>query len=255
MIIIKNEEQIAALRITGDLHAELLDQIEQAIKPGMSTYELDQYAHRLVTEAGAIPAFLNYQPDSSYPKFPASLCVSINDVIVHGIPNKDTIINNGDLVSIDLGVIYKGVVTDSARTVIVGEVTETKKQLVYDTREALYRGIEAARFGNTVGDIGHAIESFNNKQYGNVRELAGHGVGLEVHEEPYVPNYGKPGSGPRLKPGMVLAIEPMFNLGSSEVIFHNDGYTVSTKDAQVSAHVEHTILITEGEAEILTEKK
>jgi methionyl aminopeptidase len=253
MIIIKNDEQIEALRITGKLHAQLLHAIEKYITPGISTYELDQYAHTLVTKAGAVPAFLNYRPDASYPRFPASLCVSINDVVVHGIPDNNTYIKEGDLVSIDLGVIYGGVVTDSARTVIVGSVSEEKKQLVYDTKEALYRGIQAALVGNTVGDIGHAIESFNNKRYGNVRELAGHGVGLEVHEDPYVPNYGRPGEGAELKPGMVLAIEPMFNLGSSEVIFHNDGYTVSTKDASASAHFEHSILITEHGPEILTE--
>lgn len=253
MIIIKNDEQIEALRITGKLHAQLLDAVEEYVKPGISTYELDQYAHTLVTKAGAIPAFLNYRPDASYPRFPASLCVSINDVVVHGIPDNDTYIKEGDLVSIDLGVIYGGVVTDSARTVMVGDVSQEKKQLVYDTKEALYRGIQAALAGNTVGDIGYAIESFNNKRYGNVRELAGHGVGLEVHEDPYVPNYGRSGEGARLKPGMVLAIEPMFNLGSSDVIFHKDGYTVSTKDASASAHFEHSILITEHGPEILTE--
>lgn len=253
MIIIKNNEQIEALRITGKLHAQLLNAIEQYIKPGISTHELNQYAHELVINADAVPAFLNYRPDASYPRFPASLCVSINDVVVHGIPDNDTYIKEGDLVSIDLGVIYGGVVTDSARTVMVGDVSQEKKQLVYDTKEALYRGIQAAQAGNTVGDIGYAIESFNNKRYGNVRELSGHGVGVEVHEDPYVPNYGRPGEGAELKPGMVLAIEPMFNLGGSEVIFHNDGYTVSTKDASVSAHFEHSILITEQGPEILTE--
>ena len=145
-----------------------------------------------------------------------------------------------------------GVFTDSARTVMVGSVSEEKKQMVYDIREALALGIEAARVGNTVGDIGYAIESFNAKKYGNVRELAGHGVGLSVHEDPYIPNYGKPGEGAKLKAGMVIAIEPMFNLGTSDVVFHDDGYTVSTADNTCSAHVEHSVLISEDGPEILT---
>jgi methionyl aminopeptidase len=163
------------------------------------------------------------------------------------------VIRDGDIVSIDLGIKYKGMFTDSARTIIVGEVSRDKKKLVHDTYEALALGIEAAQFGNTVGDIGYAIESFNNKRYGNVRELSGHGVGCAVHEDPYVPNYGKKGQGVKLIPGMTIAIEPMFNLGTSDVIFHDDGYTVSTRDGKVSAHVEHTILITKNGPEILTQ--
>ena len=252
-ITIKTPEQIQILREAGNIHARILDELEKLVVPGVSAAELDRIAEEKVRAAGAEPSFLHYQPEKSSPKYPASLCVSINEVIVHGIPTEDMIIQNGDLVSIDLGLKYKGLFTDSARTVMVGEVSKEKSQLVYDTREALARGIEMARAGNTTGDIGYAIESFNNKRYGNVRELAGHGVGLAVHEDPYVPNYGKPGTGAKLKPGMVLAIEPMFNLGTSDVIFHADGYTVTTADNQVSAHVEHTILITEGEPEILTE--
>ncbi len=251
-IIIKNEEQIQKLRECGSIHAQILNELEKLIKPGVSAQFLNDEAERMVREAGAEPSFLNYQPDHTYPKYPASLCVSINEEVVHGIPHPDMIIQDGDLVSIDLGLKYQGVFTDSARTVIVGSVSDAKKQLVYDAREALARGIEAAQPGNTVGDIGYAIESFNNKRYGNVRELAGHGVGLAVHEDPYVPNYGKPGAGAKLKPGMVIAIEPMFNLGTSAVKFHDDGYTVSTQDGQVSAHVEHTVLITENGSEILT---
>lgn len=254
-IIIKTAEQIEILRQTGKIHAEILNTLEKFIKPGMTAMELNNEAERLVREAGAEPAFLNYQPDSSYPKYPASLCVSINDVIVHGIPANDIVIKSGDLVSIDFGVKYKGLYTDSARTVMVGDVSAGKKQLVYDTREALARGINAARVGNTVGDIGYAIESFNNKKYGNVRELSGHGVGVEIHEDPYVPNYGKPGTGAKLKEGMIIAIEPMFNLGTSDVKFWDDMYTVTTADGACSAHVEHTVLITPdgADAEILTE--
>jgi len=254
-ITIKTPEQIEILRAAGKIHAEILNKLEEVIAPGITAQFLNDEADRMVREAGAEPSFLNYQPDHTYPKYPASLCVSINQEIVHGIPKPDMIIQNGDLVSIDLGLKYKNMFTDSARTVIVGDVSDDKKQMVYDIREALARGIDAARAGNTVGDIGHAIESFNNqnnKKYGNVRELAGHGVGIEVHEDPYVPNYGKPGQGAKLKAGMVLAIEPMFNLGTSDVVFHDDGYTVTTADGAASAHVEHTVLITDGEPEILT---
>ena len=172
---------------------------------------------------------------------------------MHGIPTSEMIIKKGDLVSIDLGVKYKNMFTDSARTVAVGQVSAEKQQLIYDAYEALALGIAAARVGNTVGDIGHAIESFNNKKYGNVRELSGHGVGVKIHEDPYVPNYGKPGTGAKLRAGMVIAIEPMFNLGTSDVKFWDDQYTVTTADGAWSAHVEHTILITDGDPEILTE--
>ena len=243
MISIKNDEQINKLKEAGVIHARILDILEDMVVPGVTAMELNNEAERLVREAGAEPSFLNYQPGKQYPPYPASLCVSINDVVVHGIPTEDMVIQSGDLVSIDLGLKYQGVFTDSARTIMVGNVSQEAKQMVYDIQEALALGIEQARPGNTVGDIGHAIESFNNKRYGNVKELAGHGVGLAVHEDPYVPNYGKPGTGAVLKVGMVLAIEPMFNLGGSEVRFHDDQYTVSTKDGTLSAHVEHTVLI------------
>jgi len=252
-IIIKTPEQIAVMRTAGKIHAQILNTLEKFIQPGMTAMELNNEADRLVRAAGAVPAFLGYQPDHTYPKYPASLCVSINDVIVHGIPTDEIIIRSGDLVSIDLGLEYKNMFTDSARTVMVGEVSAEKKQLVYDAYEALARGIDAARAGNTVGDIGYAIESFNNKKYGNVRELSGHGVGVKIHEDPYVPNYGKPGRGAKLRAGMIIAIEPMFNLGTSDVDFWDDMYTVTTRDGAWSAHVEHTVLITENGPEILTE--
>jgi len=252
MAMIKTNEQIEALRVCGKIHAEILDKMEKLVQIGVSSQFLNDEAEKMVRENGAVPSFLGYRPDPMAPIYTASLCVSINDVVVHGIPNKDEIIKDGDIVSIDLGLHHNGVFTDSARTVMVGNVSAEKKQLVYDTREALMLGIDAARAGNTTGDIGHAIESFNNKRYGNVRELSGHGVGLAVHEEPFVPNYGKPGEGTLLRAGMVLAIEPMFNLGTSDVHFHDDGYTVTTADGMTSAHVEHTVLITDGDPEILT---
>jgi len=251
-IIIKTKEQIKVLREAGKIHANILDQLEKYIKPGITAIELNNEADRLVRAAGAEPAFLGYQPDHTYPEYPASLCVSINDVIVHGIPTDEMVIQSGDLVSIDLGVKYKNMFTDSARTVIVGDVSQEKRQLVADAYKALEIGIAAAQSGNTVGDIGYAIQTFNNKKYGNVRELSGHGVGVAIHEDPYVPNYGKPGTGAKLKPGMVIAIEPMFNLGTSDVHFWDDQYTVTTADGKCSAHVEHTVLITENGPEILT---
>ena len=241
------------MREAGKHHARILNELEGLVAPGISAIQLDTAAREKVRAIGAEPSFLGYRPDRHTPKYPASLCVSINEVIVHGIPTSDMIVKNGDIVSIDLGLEYKGMFTDSARTIIVGEVSKEKSQLVYDTREALMLGIAAAQPGNTVGDIGHAIESFNSGRYGNVKELSGHGVGLAVHEDPYVPNYGKKGHGAKLKPGMIIAIEPMFNLGTSDVKFHDDGYTVTTRDGLISAHVEHTVLITENGSEILTE--
>ncbi len=252
-IILKTREQIEILRKAGKIHARVLDHLEKFIKIGMSAIELNNEADRYVMELGGKPAFLNYRPDKSYPRYPASLCVSINEIIVHGIPTKDIIFKDGDLVSIDFGVEYNGLFTDSARTIMLGNVSKEKRQLVYDIYEALSRGIDAARVGNTIGDIGYAIELFNNKKYGNVRELSGHGVGVKIHEDPYIPNYGKKGEGEKLVEGMVIAIEPMFNLGRSDVIFHDDMYTVSTADGSCSAHVEHTISITKDGPEILTE--
>ncbi len=252
-IIIKTPQQIEIMREAGKIHAQILSDLEKLVIPGVTALELDTAAAAMVRAQGGEPAFLNYQPDHTYPKYPASLCVSINDEVVHGIPKEGMVVRDGDIVSIDLGLKYKGMFTDSARTIMVGTVSQDKKQLVYDTYEALAIGIAAAQAGNTVGDIGHAIESFNNKRYGNVRELSGHGVGVAVHEDPYVPNYGKPGRGAKLKPGMIIAIEPMFNIGTANVNFHDDGYTVSTADGLVSAHVEHTVLITENGPEILTE--
>jgi methionyl aminopeptidase len=251
-IIIKTPEQIEIMREAGKIHAQILAELEKLVVPGVSAIELNRIAEEKVRSFGAEPSFLNYRPDTSYPKYPASLCVSINDEIVHGIPKEHMIVQEGDLVSIDLGIKYKGMFTDAARTVLVGKVSDDKQKLVEVAYEALSRGIEAAQAGNTIGDIGHAIESFNNKRYGNVRELSGHGVGVKVHEDPYVPNYGKPGRGEVLKPGMTLAIEPMFNLGTDRVVFHDDGYTVSTFDGKVSAHVEDTIVITENGPEVLT---
>jgi methionyl aminopeptidase len=251
-IIIKNKKEIEIIREGGKILAEILDKVSTRIKAGVSAYDLDQYAFKLIKEKGGKPAFLNYKPEGASKAYPASLCVSINDEIVHGIPAKNKILKDGDIVSIDLGLKYKGLFTDHAMTVGVGEISAKNKKLIEKTKEALDIGIWAAVGGKTVGDIGNAIETFVSKNYGLVRDLAGHGVGKEVHEDPYVPNFGKAGSGPKLIPGMIIAIEPMLCVGRGDIISMSDGYTIKTKDGSTSAHFEHTILITEGGAEILT---
>jgi methionyl aminopeptidase len=227
--------------------------VEKKVAPGVSTHELDMYAREVIKSLGDEPAFLDYQPEGARFPFPAALCTSVNDEVVHGMPKEDVILKEGDIISIDLGLIHEGVIADHAMTVAVGKVDQKVKELLRATKESLDFGIKAIKPGAHVGDIGYAIESYiKPKGYGIVRELAGHGVGREIHEDPYVPNYGTKGTGALLKPGMVIAIEPMINLGSRGVIFEKDGYTVRTKDGSPSAHFEHTVLITEKGAEVLT---
>ncbi len=254
MITIKTKEDIENLREGGKRHAYILNALKSMVKPGVTTKELDDEAHRLITEGGDTPSFLNYKPRGAKRAFPASICVSVNDEVVHGIPNEEEkILKEGDIVSIDLGLVHKGMITDAAITVSVGSISPELKQLLEVTEKALIAGIKAAKGGNTVGDIGLAIERMAiPHNYGVIEELAGHGVGYAVHEDPYVPNYGEAGKGEVLKPGMVIAIEPMFNLGSRHVVLSDDGYTYLTKDGKPSAHFEHTILITKGGAEVLT---
>lgn len=251
-IIIKTSEQIEIIREGGKILAKVLAETAKMVKPGISTYDLDQYAYKLIKAEGGIPAFLNYKPEGADRAFPASLCVSVNSEIVHGIPSKNKILKEGDIVSLDLGLKYKGLFTDHAVTVPVGQISKKDKDLIENTKKALDVGIEVAKGGGTVGDIGYAIETFVNHRYGIVRELAGHGVGVKIHEDPYIPNYGKAGKGQKLIPGMIVAIEPMLNIGKDHIISMNDGYTIKTADGTRSAHFEHTILITEGDAEILT---
>lgn len=254
MITIKTKEDIQILREGGKRHAEILLALKEMVRPGVSARALDEEADRLIREGGDTPAFLNYQSWADSRPFPASLCVSINDEIVHGIPNEqEKILKEGDIVSLDLGLIHKGLFTDAAITVPVGKVSPEVSTLIEATQKALMAGIKAAKGGNRVGDIGAAIERIGiSHKYGIVEELCGHGVGYRMHEDPYVPNYGESGKGEVLKPGMVLAIEPIFNLGSRHVIMDTDGYTYRTKDGKSSAHFEHTILITKSGAEILT---
>jgi methionyl aminopeptidase len=255
MIIIKTKEEINIIREGGKHLATVLHKVKEKVAPGVSTKDLDIYAEKLIREMGDSPAFLNYRPEGANTPFPASLCVSINDEVVHGIPNKNRILKEGDIVSLDLGVKHKGLFTDMAITVPVGSVSAQNLKLMQITERALQVGIDAARGGNTIGDIGNSIENFIRSQkekYGIVEVLSGHGVGRAIHEDPYIPNFGKKGTGAKLVPGMVIALEPMINLGTKNVTIDADGYTFCTADRKNSAHFEHTILITDGEPEVLT---
>ena len=259
-IIIKTPAEIEIIREGGRRLATVLYKVRDKIAPGISTKDLDVYAEKLIREMGDEPAFLGYRPEGARIPYPSTLCVSVNDEVVHGIPRKNKIFKEGDLVSIDLGVKHKGFFTDMALTAPVGKVSPAEMKLLAATEESLQEGIKVARAGNTVGDIGYAIESFVREQqkeqgqkYGIVEVLAGHGVGHKIHEDPFIPNFGKPGKGAKLMPGMVLALEPMLNLGTKEVTMDDDEYTFRTADKKKSAHFEHTILITENDPEILTQ--
>lgn len=256
MIIIKTPEEIKILREGGQRLATVLHKVKKKVAPGVSTKDLDNYAYELIKEFGDEPAFLNYSPEGAKTPFPASLCVSVNDEVVHGIPSDEKILKEGDIVSIDLGLKHQGLFTDMAMTVPVGEISSGSKKLLEVTEEALQVGIDSAQAGYMTGDIGYAIESFvrsrKGANYGIVEALSGHGVGRAIHEDPYVPNFGKRGTGSKLVPGMVIAIEPMLNNGTKNVTIDEDGYTIHTADGKKSAHFEHTVLITEAGPEILT---
>ena len=257
MIIIKTKKEIEILREGGRRLATVLYKVKEKITPGISTKELDIYAEKLIKDLSDEPAFLNYRPEGAAKPYPASLCVSVNDEVVHGIPSSNRVLKEGDIVSLDLGLRHLGLFTDMAITVGVGAVSEGSERLMQTTEKALQIGIDAAQGGNTVGDIGYAIESFvrsrKENNYGIVEVLSGHGVGRAIHEDPYIPNFGKRGSGNKLVPGMIIAIEPMLNLGTKNVVQDEDGYTIRTADGKKSAHFEHTVLITAGEPEILTQ--
>src|SRR6185503_8534547 len=219
MIIIKTPEEIEILREGGRRLASILHKVKEKVAPGISTKDLDLYAEKLIKENGDTPAFLNYRPEGAKTAFPASLCVSVNDEVVHGIPNKKRIFKEGDIVSLDLGLKHKGLFTDMAITVPVGKINASAAKLIDVTEKALRVGINAARVGNTTGDIGNAVERFikASGSYGIVEVLSGHGVGRRIHEDPYIHNFGKKGTGEKLVPGMVVALEPMINLGTKEV--------------------------------------
>ncbi len=246
---IKSGQEIALMREAGRIVCEILDELEKAVAPGVTTWELDALAEKLIYEKGARPAFKGYHG------FPACLCASVNDEVVHGIPSKRRKLEEGDLMKLDFGVVYRGYFGDSARTVAVGPVSAEAQALLDATREALRRGIQVMVPGNRIGDIGHAMQSFvEARGYSMVRDFTGHGIGRHLHEKPEVPSYGRPGDGMKLRPGMVLAVEPMVNQGTEEVEVLDDDWTAVTVDNKLSAHFEHTVLIGEGGPEILTRK-
>jgi methionyl aminopeptidase len=254
MIYIKKPEEIETMRAGGARHAFILREVAKLVAPGVTTQQLEDKARLLIEEQGDSGSFLNYTPRGAKRPYPAALCVSINDEIVHGIPNEEVkVLQEGDIVAIDLGLTHKDLITDAAITVGVGKISDENKKLMEYAKEALNLGIKAARGGNRVGDIGYAIGSFAEKMGVNLCEgLAGHGVGYKVHEDPFVENVGEAGKGELLRPGMVIAIEPMMTYGSSKIVLMPDGYTFRTKDGATAVHFEHTVAITEGDAIILT---
>lgn len=254
MIKIKTKEEIEILREGGKRLSYILNKVAEKVKPGISIEILDEYASKLIKEGGDKAAFLNYTPRGARRPYPASICISVNNEIVHGIPNEDPLVlQEGDIVTLDLGLVHNSLITDSAVTVPVGKVSDKNKKLIEHTKEALYLGIKEARGGGHVGDIGEAIGNFaRGLGYGICEGLAGHGVGYSVHEDPYVPNEGRLGAGEKLKPGMVIAIEPMLTLGTDKIVLAKDGYTYKTADGSNASHFEHTIAITDGEPIILT---
>ncbi len=247
MIYLKTDEEISLMRAANQLVGRTLAEVATHIKPGVSTLELDKIAHDFILDNGATPAFLGYGG------FPGSLCTSINENVVHGIPKKTDILKDGDIVSVDCGTKLNGFTGDSAYTFAVGEVSPEVQALLKTTKESLYKGIEQAILGNRVGHIGAAVQEYAERRgYGVVRELVGHGIGRDMHEEPEVPNYGKKGTGALLRNGMCICIEPMINMGSKNVVFENDGWTVRTKDRKYAAHFEHCIAIVQGKPQILS---
>ena len=247
MIVIKSDLEIEKLRKAGKIVAHAHEAIKNQIQPGMSTYDIDKIAADVVSSHGATLAF------KGYAGFPGNNCVSVNEEVVHGIPSKKRIVQDGDIVSVDIGSYIDGYFGDAARTYAVGKVSEEAKQLIKVTRESFFKGLEFAKVGYRLSDISHAIQSHCEKHgFSIVRDYVGHGIGRKLHEPPQIPNFGRSGRGPRLQKGMVLAIEPMVNMGSYEVKTLEDLWTVVTVDKSLSSHYENTIVITEGEPEILT---
>lgn len=252
MVTIKTKAEIEILKEAGRRQALYFKKLKEHIVPGVSTDFLDKLAFKLITEGGDTPAFLNYRPEGARKPYPSSLCVSINEEVVHGLPSLK-ILKEGDIVGIDMGLSHEGMIVDSAITFPVGKVDSVAKKLIKTTRDCLDAGIKAAEAGNSIGDIGFAIETKVKESGFSIAEnLVGHGVGYKLHEDPYVPNWGKKGEGLTLKPGLVIAIEPILCEGTGQVVFEKDGFTVRTKDRKRSAHFEHTIVITEGKPIVVT---
>ncbi len=247
MIFLKTDEEIELLRISNQIVAKTLAEVAKLIAPGVSTAQLDKVAEEFIRDHGAVPGFLGYGG------FPKSICTSVNDQVVHGIPSEKVILKEGDIISVDCGAYINGFHGDSAYTFPVGEVKPEIMELLRTTKESLYLGIEQAVEGKRMGDIGSAIQSHcEAKGYSVVREMIGHGVGRNLHESPEVPNYGRKGNGTMLKTGMTIAIEPMINLGKRQLVFENDGWTTRTIDRMPSAHFEHSVAVRKGKADILS---
>lgn len=246
-ITIKSRYEIGLMREAGKILARVHEELEKALKPGMTTWKIDKLGEELIRGYGCIPSFKGYEG------YPASVCVSINNEVVHGIPSKKRMIKDGDIVSLDTGVIYKGYQSDAARTYGVGDISPEARKLIEVTKQSFYEGIRYARDGNHLHEISAAIGDYvEGFGYGVVRDLVGHGIGRELHEDPQVPNFRQLRRGPKLQNGMTLAIEPMVSMGDYHVVWLNDGWTVVTEDGSLAAHYENTILITDGEAEILS---
>jgi methionyl aminopeptidase len=247
MIYLKTDEEIELLRISNQIVAKTLAEIARLIAPGVTTAQLDKVAEEFIRDQGAVPGFLGYGG------FPKSICTSVNDQVVHGIPSEKVVLNDGDIISVDCGAYINGFHGDCAYTFPVGEVKPEVMDLLRTTKESLYLGIEQAVEGHRLGDIGYAIQSLcESKGYSVVREMIGHGVGRDLHESPEVPNYGRKGNGIMLKSGMTLAIEPMINMGKRNLVFEKDGWTTRTIDRMPSAHFEHSVAVRKGKADILS---
>lgn len=246
-VSIKSAREIELMRESCKLLADVFYNLEQAIKPGISTMEINELGDKLIRAHGCVPNFLNYNG------YPASICTSVNEEVVHGIPKKSTILKEGDIISLDAGLIYKGYHSDMARTFAVGEISEEARLLIERTRESFFAGIKMAKAGNHLYDISNAIDAYIKPfGYGIVRDLVGHGIGTSLHEDPQIPNFAQRRRGLKLQAGMTLAIEPMINLGRADVEWLDDDWTVVTEDGSLSAHYENTVLVTDGEPEILT---
>ena len=246
-VSIKSAREIDLMRTAGKLLEDVHNELAAFVKPGISTLDIDRYGERLIRERGCIPNFLNYNG------YPASICVSVNDEVVHGIPREDRILQEGDIVSLDAGLIYKGYHSDAARTHAVGEISPEARQLIDATRQSFFEGIKFARAGHHLHEISNAVNDYIDEYgYGVVQDLVGHGIGERLHEDPQIPNFRQRRRGVKLMPGMTLAVEPMINAGGWEVVWLDDDWTVVTEDGSLSAHYENTILITGGEPEILT---
>lgn len=247
MIFLKSEEEIELLRVSNQIVAKTHGEMAKIIKPGITTKYIEKIADEFIRDNDAIPGFLNYNG------FPGAICVSVNEVVVHGIPSEKIVLKEGDIVSIDIGAYKNGFHGDSAYTYCVGEVSVEVMALLRTTKESLYRGIAMARENNRVGDVSEAVQSYcEAKGYSVVREMIGHGLGRKLHEDPEVPNYGKRGNGLKLKTGMVICIEPMINMGLRNVVIEKDGWTCRTVDRKPSAHYEHAVAIRKGEADVLS---